>query len=114
MTRLFFNQVEPNGSITRPERTVVWLAMMLNDFVVKGKIDHRSVIDLYTYDTRNDKAFAIGGLRTREYMRCPELIKPRIKREEIRNIITGGGEELLSPERRFDGVVQNAIDLFKK
>ncbi|MFZ3019956.1 MAG: HindVP family restriction endonuclease [Minisyncoccia bacterium] len=113
VTRLFFNQVNPtNGSVTRPERTVVWLAMMLNDFAENGKMNHKHIIDTFTYNTKNDKAFAIGGLKTREFMRSPELIKPRIKREEIKQIILGKGEKLLSPERRFDGIVQASIDLF--
>ncbi|MDO8467047.1 MAG: HindVP family restriction endonuclease [bacterium] len=112
LTRLFINQTSDNGSITRPERTIVWLAKMLHQFSIKGKIDHQFIIDSYTYGTKNDKAFAIGGLRTREYMRSPEIMKPRITRSEIKNIILGGGERLLSPERRFDGIVQNAVDLF--
>lgn len=113
LMRLFINQYSANRSITRSERAVVWLAKMLYQFSKEGKIDHKYIIDTYTYGTKNDKAFAIGGLRTREYMRSPELIKPRITREEIRNIIVGNGEKLLSPERRFDGIVQNTIDLFK-
>ena len=113
LTRLFFNQIAPNGSVTRSERTAVWLAMMLHDFCTKGEIHHRTVIDNYTYNTKNDKAFAIGGVKTREYMRSDELLKPRIERNEIPKIILGGGENLLSPERRFDGVVQNTVDLFK-
>src|SRR3989344_5674886 len=88
LTRLFVNQVSDNGSITRSERSVIWLAMMLYQF-------------------------AIGGMKTREYMRSPELLKPRITRPEIKNIIINGGEKLLSPERRFDGIVQSTIDLFE-
>jgi hypothetical protein len=42
-----------------------------------------------------------------------ELTKPRIKREEIRNIILGNGHLLLSPERRLDAVILNTPDLFE-
>lgn len=112
-TRLFTNQVKENESITRPERTVIWLAMMLYDFAKNGTLKHQTIIDTYTYGTKNDKAFAIGGLKTREYMRSEELIKPRIKREEIPKIILGDGQKLLSPERRFDGVVQSTVELFE-
>lgn len=113
LTRLFVNQVSDNGSITRPERAVVWLVKMLYQFAVEGKIDHQHIIDTYTYGTKNDKAFAIGGMKTREYMRSSQLLNPRITRPEIKDIILGGGEQLLSPERRFDGIVQNTIDLFE-
>lgn len=86
---------------------------MLYQFAVEGKIDHQHIIDTYTYGTKNDKAFAIGGMKTREYMRSPQLLNPRVTRPEIKDIILGGGEKLLSPERRFDGIVQNTIDLFE-
>lgn len=44
-------------------------------------------------------------------MACDELAKPRIRRNEIRNIILGGGQNLLSPERRFDAIIYNSPDL---
>ncbi|MBU6370759.1 MAG: HindVP family restriction endonuclease [Patescibacteria group bacterium] len=112
MTRLFFNQTGETDSITRPERSVIWLTMMLHDYANSGRIGHKKIIDTYTYNTKNDKAFAMGGLRTREYMRSPELLKPRITRKEISQIILGNGQRLLSPERRFDGVIQGSIDIF--
>ena len=113
LTRLFVNQVSDNGTITRSERSIIWLAKMLYQFAVDGRINHQHITDTYTYATRNDKAFAIGGMKTREYMRSPELLSPRITRPEIKSIILGGGEKLLSPERRFDGIVQSTIDLFE-
>ena len=86
---------------------------MLYQFATDGKIDHQHINDTYTYGTKNDKAFAIGGMKTREYMLSSQLLNPRITRPEIKDIILGGGEKLLSPERRFDGIVQNTIDLFE-
>ncbi|MEA5510179.1 HindVP family restriction endonuclease [Crocosphaera sp. UHCC 0190] len=41
-----------------------------------------------------------------------ELTQPRIKRDEISNIILGGGQKLLSPERRFDAIILNTPNLF--
>jgi hypothetical protein len=46
-------------------------------------------------------------------MACEELTKPRIRKEEIRNIILGQGQLFLSPERRLDAVIQSDISLFK-
>lgn len=46
-------------------------------------------------------------------MSSPELTKPRVKKNEIKNIIKGGGEKLLSPERRFDAIVFSSPDLFE-
>lgn len=46
-------------------------------------------------------------------MMCDRLTKPMIKKNEIKNIILGGGQNLLSPERRFDAIVFNSPDLFR-
>ena len=45
-------------------------------------------------------------------MTCEELTEPRIKKAEIKNIILGGGQNLLSPERRFDAIIYNSPELF--
>jgi hypothetical protein len=46
-------------------------------------------------------------------MRCDALNSPRIHKNEIQNIILGGGQNLLSPERRFDAIIYNSPDLFE-
>lgn len=33
-------------------------------------------------------------------------------KNEIKNIILGGGQEMLSPERRFDAIIYNSPELF--
>ena len=45
-------------------------------------------------------------------MTSDELTTPRIKKDEIKNIILGGGEQFLSPERRFDAIILNTPNLF--
>ncbi len=40
------------------------------------------------------------------------LIKPRISKEEINNIILGGGQNFLSPERRFDAIILSNPEIF--
>ena len=45
-------------------------------------------------------------------MSCAELVQPRIRKTEIKNIILGHGEKLLSPERRFDAILVNSPELF--
>ncbi|MBV6626416.1 MAG: HindVP family restriction endonuclease [Rivularia sp. (in: Bacteria)] len=115
-TRLFFDvakkKLKSEESINRYTRTVIWLAKMLYDFGKNGKINHQQVIDYYTYNTKNDKAFAINGLNTHPYMTSQELLTPRIRKEEIRNIIMGGGQNYLSPERRFDAIVLSNPEIF--
>ncbi|MCM2982308.1 HindVP family restriction endonuclease [Niallia circulans] len=114
-TRLFIDITKESyqsEGITRIMRTSVWLVKMLYDFARYGKIDHRKIIDEQSYNTKNDKAFALSGMRTHLYMSSNELTKPRIKRDEVKNIILGGGQKLLSPERRFDAVIVNTPGLF--
>ncbi len=114
-TRLFMENLIAGGekSNTRKIRTVVWLSKMLHDYAVNGKIDFRQVIDNYTYDTKNDKAFAMSGNLTNPYMACDELTTPRISKFEIKDIILGGGEKFLSPERRLDAAILASPELFQ-
>lgn len=99
--------------ITRQVRTIVWLFKMLYDFANTGRINHQNIIDELSYNTKNDKAFAVSGRVTQPYMTCAQLTKPRITKEAIKKIILGGGQNLLSPERRFDAIICNSPDLFE-
>lgn len=98
--------------ITRQTRTAIWLYKMLSDIKSKGKFDHKKIIDSLSYNTKNDKAFASAGSLTNKYMMCPRLINPAIRKSEIKNIILGDGQNLLSPERRFDAILFNSPGLF--
>ena len=116
-TQLFLDvarrELSNNNKITRQIRTIIWLFKMLYDFSLTGQFDHAQIIDALSYNTKNDKAFAVSGMVTHPYMICDELINPRITKEEIKNIILGGGQNLLSPERRFDAIIFNSPKLFK-
>lgn len=100
------------NKITRQTRTSIWLYKMLSDIVNNGRFDHLDIIDKLSYNTKNDKAFASAGNVTNAYMACENLTKPRISKDEIKNIILGGGQNLLSPERRFDAIIFNFPELF--
>ena len=115
-TRLFLNvatdELTTENKITRQLRSVVWLLKMLLDFCKNGKINHTKIIDELSFNTKNDKAFAVSGKISQPFMACAELTKPRVTKDEIKNIILGGGHLLLSPERRFDAIIYNSPDLF--
>jgi len=100
------------GSISRQIRTIIWLYKMILDFSITGQFNFSKIIDELSYNTKNDKAFAVNGKVTHPYMKSPELKKPRIKNNEIKKIILGGGQTLLSPERRFDSVIFSSPELF--
>lgn len=100
------------NKITRQVRSIIWLFCMLYEFSKRGQFNHERIIDTLSYNTKNDKAFSMSGMKTKPYMQCNELLQPRIKKEEIRNIILGNGQQLLSPERRFDAIIFNSPELF--
>ncbi|UEG50314.1 HindVP family restriction endonuclease [Ferruginibacter lapsinanis] len=98
--------------ITRQIRTIIWLFKMLYDFGNDGQFNHSKIIDELSYNTKNDKAFSVSGRITHRFLTCDELTNPRISKSEIKNIILGGGQLLLSPERRFDAIIYNSPELF--
>jgi hypothetical protein len=112
----FISQVSKNDNaatqITRQTRTSIWLYKMLLDICTNDRCDYEYIIDKLSYNTKNDKAFASAGNVTNPYMSCDNLTSPRIKKSEIKNIILGGGQNLLSPERRFDAIIFNSPELF--
>jgi len=112
----FISQISKNDNaatqITRQTRTSIWLYKMLLDICLNGRCDYKDIIDKLSYNTKNDKAFASAGNVTNPYMSCKNLTCPRIKKDEIKSIILGGGQNLLSPERRFDAIIFNSPELF--
>lgn len=116
-TQLFLNvargELSTYRNITRQVRTIIWLFKMLYDFSNEGQFNHAKIIDSLSYNTKNDKAFAVSGFVTQPYMASDELTTPRITKEEIKNIILGGGQNLLSPERRFDAIIFNSPEIFE-
>jgi hypothetical protein len=116
-TRLFFDiakkELKRNKSrISRQVRSVIWLTKMITDYSQNKVVDHKKIIDELSYNTKNDKAFAVSGRVTHQYLKSKEQRKPRIEKAKIKQIILGGGQSLLSPERRLDGIIQNTPNLF--
>lgn len=101
-----------NTEISRFQRALIWVFLMLKDFVDYDTFDYVRIIKEHSYENANDKAFSMPGKTSNRLMSCPELTRPRIKKSEIKNIILGGGQNLLSPERRFDAALVNSPDIF--
>lgn len=98
--------------INRFHRTIIWIYKMLLDYVTYDTFDYKRIIRLQSYNLANDKAFALPGTKSHDFLKKEIVVKPRISKYEIKNIILGGGQDLLSPERRFDAVIVNSPDLF--
>lgn len=116
-TKLFMTEsakvpLDATVPVNRPTRALIQLFFMLNEFYTRGNFNSKDIFQKLTYTVKNDKAFSVSGRKTNLLMNCEELVKPRITKQEIKNIILGGGQTLLSPERRFDAVLVNSLDLF--
>ncbi len=113
LSRLFMDFAQSNDErISRPQRSALRLARFLYELSRGGKVYQQPIYDGMTYDTLNDKEFAVSGKKTNSYMKCSRLLKPIIEKTEIKNLILGGGQKYLSPERRFDAIIYFAKDLF--
>ncbi len=108
-----FNKDEKNPkTISRYMRSMIWLYLMLFEYSVYNQFDYMRIVRLHSYNTGNDKAFAMSGIQTHKFLAGNVLTHPRIPKTAIKEIILGGGQNLLSPERRFDAVIVNSPDLF--
>lgn len=112
LLRLCMIQGQEPNKISRFMRTIIWLYRMLFEYSIYGQFDYKRIVRLHSYNIANDKAFAASGLQTWPVMSSPFLTRPRISKWEIKNIILGGGQNMLNPERRFDAVIVNSPDLF--
>ena len=116
LTRLFMDAAlsSRREDVTRQQRSAVRLARFLYELSVSGKVYQQPIYDGMTYDTLNDKEFSISGQKTNQYMKCERLTNPIIHKNSIKEIILGGGQRFLSPERRFDAVIYFSTDLFQE
>ncbi|AIF44922.1 HindVP family restriction endonuclease [Virgibacillus sp. SK37] len=114
LTRLFIDSINVNRTkIDRYSRALVWLLYLLHQSTFNDRIDSSKIYTM-PFHNQTDKAFASNGNKTNPYMRSNELLTPRIKREEIANIVLGGGQKMLSPERRFDAAISASTDIFEE
>ena len=114
LTRLILDALDEDvpGKITRPQRSAIRLARFLYEASRGDSVFQKPIYDGMTYDTLNDKEFAVSGRQTNGYMVCDLLVKPAITKSEIKKIVLGGGQKYLSPERRFDSILFFSKDIF--
>ena len=101
-----------DNKITRPQRALIRLARFLYEFSKVGKVYQQPIYDGMTFDTLGDKEFSLNGSKTHKYMACARLTKPKVRKDEVKKIVLGGGQKYLSPERRFDAILFFSTDLF--
>lgn len=100
------------GTMNRQLRTALRMARFLYERSRDDKVYQMPIFDGMTYDLQNDKEFAISGTKSRPLMAHDRLITPAISKHQIKDIVLGGGQKYLSPERRFDAILYFSTDLF--
>ena len=115
LCRLLLDSCKGGGEkISRPQRAALRLARFLYELSTKGKVYQKPIYDGMTFDNLNDKEFAVSGMKTNFHMRCERLTKPIITKDRIKAIILGGGQNFLSPERRFDAIIHYSGEIFNE
>lgn len=89
------------ATISRQLRAALRLSRFIYERSRNDKVFQAPIYDGMTYDYQNDKEFSIAGTKTRSLMACSRLTQPIVAKDEIKNIILGGGQKYLSPERQF-------------
>jgi len=93
-----------NG-IKRSLRECVRLLKCLYDLHTRGRVNLREVYRTMAFGKQTDKAVSFSGRKTHRYMKSDRLSKPILKKDVVKKIILNGGENELSPERRFDATI---------
>lgn len=75
------------------------------EVLTRGKMTYEHIYGGMSLGKQTDKSFSISGATTIQYMRHPHLKRPRFNAAVLRHLILHGGENKLSPERRFDATV---------
>lgn len=111
--QMCYRQKSETKTINRFMRTIIWIYRMLFEYTISEQFDYKRIVRLHSYNLANDKAFALSGNLSYPLLKGLELSCPRISKHDIKHIILGGGQNLLSPERRFDAALVSNPDLFE-
>ncbi len=95
-------------TISRPDRSLVWLIKALLDYTVQGHVDFNQAHSEITFDAQTDKAGAFAGAKTYRFMNCQRFKHPLIPKTAISQLIPQQCMDMLKPERRLDAALRNA------
>jgi len=92
-------------NISRPSRALVWLVKSLWDYSAQNTFNFEDIHSKITYGVQSDKAASFTS-NAFERLKSEEFFKPRVRRDELKNILKPEGARYLNPERRLDAVIQ--------
>lgn len=116
LCRTFIDRSRNNDkSSSRLMRSSARLARILYELASKKKTHIDRIYTEMGFGYQSDKEFALGGRVTRNYMNHERRYKPILPPSVLTKIILNGGQNLLSPERRFDqSVYYTAAPMFQE
>ena len=91
--------------VSRPLREVARHVRGLYDLLSTGDFSYLGIYKGMPLGHQTDKSFSFAGRKSIRYLRHPRLSKPLLNRSVLRDLVIGGGERELRPERRFDAAV---------
>ena len=107
------NLILSRSTSGRGKSALIWLCRILFEISFDDRFDWKKIKSKFPTTGQGSKALAVSGKSTLPFMNCEQLQKPRIKKNEISEIILGGGQNFIKPERRFDVVLMNnSKDIF--
>lgn len=92
-------------SITRTERSLVWLVSSLYDYAAQRTLNFEKHHSKITYGTQTDKAGSFAGDVTFKHLNSEQFCNPRVHKDELPAIVSDKALDSLMPERRLDGVL---------
>lgn len=115
LTKLFMDSAKSHtgSKISRHQRAALRLARFLFEVSRGGEIFQAPIYDGMSLGNQTDKEFSLSGVKTNSFMACDRLTTPVVTKSEIKNIILGGGQKYLSPERRFDAIIYFSEGIFE-
>lgn len=107
LCHVFIDQArsETKNKVSRFLRASARLLRCLNDLLTTEKTHVARIFRGMELGNQTDKEFSLNGAQLNKYMMCERLKKPCVPKEALTQIILNGGEEKLSPERRFDATI---------
>ncbi|WP_053942598.1 HindVP family restriction endonuclease [Kallipyga gabonensis] len=99
------NSKRKKNSVTRPERSLIWLISALFDYAAQRTLNFSKHHSKITYDAQTDKAGAFAGDIPLKHLNSPEFRNPRIQKAELESIVTREAFNYLMPERRLDSAI---------
>jgi len=110
LSRLFIDASNNrNDNVTRLMRSTARLTRFLYEISTRRITHLNHIYTEMTFGHQTDKEFSVNGSKTVPYMNHVRRFNPILPQSVLSNIILGGGEEKLSPERRFDQTIYYTI-----